>query len=69
MHSKRPDTPADKEWTGRHAITLSADVCGIYLSRTSLEMAFNDDGGQIGPLMVRLTGNVVGFETVINRCG
>jgi len=60
---------SDKEWTGRHAITLSADVSGVYLSRSSLECAFNEEGGQIMPLMVRLTGNIAGFETVINRCG
>jgi hypothetical protein len=60
---------SDKEWTGRHAITLSADVSGVYLSRTSLDGAFNEEGGQVMPLMVRLTGNIAGFETVINRCG
>ena len=60
---------SDKEWTGRHAITLSADVSGVYLSRTSLDSAFDEEGGQVIPLMVRLTGNITGFETVINRCG
>jgi hypothetical protein len=59
---------SDKEWTGRYALTLNAEVSGVYLSRTSLEVAFNDEGGQIMPVMVRLTGNVSAFETVINRC-
>jgi hypothetical protein len=60
---------SDKEWTGRHAITLSTDVSGVYLSRSSLDGAFDEEGGQVMPLMVRLTGNIAGFEKLINRCG
>lgn len=42
---------------------------GIYLSRTSLDVAFDDNGRQINPLMVRLTGNVAGVVKLLNRCG
>lgn len=51
---------SDREWSGRNAVALSAGVNGIYLSRASLDVAFDDKGRQINPLMVRLTGNVAG---------
>lgn len=42
---------------------------GIYLSRTNLDAAFDDNGQQIKPLMARLTGNVAGVEKLFDRCG
>ena len=42
---------------------------GIYLLRTNLDIAFDDNGRQINPLMARLTGNVVGVTKLFNRCG
>jgi len=44
-------------------------VNGIYLSRTNLDLAFDDDGRQINPLLTRLTGNVAGVVKLFNRCG
>ena len=60
---------SDREWTGRYAVVLSAGVNGIYLSRTNLDAAFDDDGRQINPLTARLTGNVAGGMKLFNRCG
>lgn len=60
---------SDREWSGRNAVALNAGVNGIYLSRTSLDAAFDDDGRQINPLLTRLTGNVGGVVTLFNRCG
>lgn len=60
---------SDKEWAGRHGMTFSTGVNGIYLSRTSLDAAFNDDGGQLTPLMARLTGDIAGFEALLRQCG
>ena len=60
---------SDREWLGRPVSALNAAVNGIYLSRTSLATAFDDDGQQITPLMARLTGRVQGLETLLNRCG
>lgn len=60
---------SDREWTGRYAVVLSAGVNGIYLSRTNLDVAFDDSGQQINPLTVRLTGNVAGVVKLFNRCG
>ena len=50
-------------------MVLSAGVNGIYLSRTNLDAAFDDDGRQINPLTARLTGNVAGVMKVFERCG
>lgn len=60
---------SDREWSGRHAAVLNAGVNGIYLSRSSLDAAFDDDGQQVAPVRVRLTGRVQGLETLLNRCG
>jgi len=60
---------SDREWSGRHSATLNAGVNGIYLSRTSLDAAFDNDGQQVTPVMARLTGRVQGLETLLNRCG
>lgn len=56
-------------WSGRHAPALNPEVDGIYVSRTSLDAAFDDNGWQVSPLMARLTGRVKGLETLFNRCG
>ena len=53
---------SDREWSGRNA-----SVNGIYLSRSSLDAAFDDDGRQINPLIARLTGNVPGLVTLFIR--
>ena len=60
---------SDREWSGRYAVALNAGVNGIYLSRTNLDAAFDDDGRQINPLLTRLTGNVGGVVKLFNRCG
>lgn len=60
---------SDREWSGRYAVSLNAGVNGIYLSRTNLDAAFDDDGRQINPLLTRLTGNVEGVVKLFNRCG
>ncbi|OAD98036.1 DUF2913 family protein [Pantoea sp. OXWO6B1] len=60
---------SDREWSGRHAAALNSEVNGIYVSRTSLDAAFDDNGWQVRPLMARLTGRVKGLETLFNRCG
>ncbi|EFT4107564.1 DUF2913 family protein [Salmonella enterica] len=60
---------SDREWAGRYALALNAGVNGIYLSRTNLDAAFDNDGRQINPLLTRLTGNVGGVVKLFNRCG
>lgn len=60
---------SDREWSGRYAVSLNAGVNGIYLSRTNLDAAFDDNGQQVKPLIARLTGNVAGVEKLFDRCG
>ncbi|KAB8306714.1 DUF2913 family protein [Erwinia endophytica] len=60
---------SEREWSGRHAVTLNTTLNGIFLSRSSLDIAFNDDGGQINPLKCRLTGNIAGLQQLFARCG
>jgi len=59
---------SDREWSGRYAVALNAGVNGIYLLRTNLDAAFDDNGRQINPLLMRLTGNVGGVVKLFNRC-
>ncbi len=60
---------SDREWSGRHAAVVNAGVNGIYLSRSSQDAAFDDDGQQVAPVMARLTERVQGLETLLIRCG
>ncbi|EEY4090961.1 DUF2913 family protein [Klebsiella pneumoniae] len=59
---------SDREWSGRNAVGGSASVNGIYLSRTNLDVAFDDSGRQVNPVMARLTGNLAGVIKLLNRC-
>lgn len=59
----------DREWDGRYAVVLNAGVNGIYLSRENLDVAFDDSGKQIKPLMARITGNGAGLVTLFRQCG
>lgn len=60
---------SDREWSGRYAAALNAGVNGVYLSRSNLDVAFDDDGHQVNPLTAQLTGNVAGVIKLFNRCG
>lgn len=60
---------ADREWTGRNAVAMNDSVNAVYLSYSSLDTAFDDDGKQIRPLMARITGNVASLEKLLDRSG
>ena len=59
----------DKEWTGRNAVAMNVRLNGVFVSRSSLDAAFDDEGQQVMPLMARVTGNVAGLEKLLSRCG
>lgn len=59
----------DREWSGCRVLAGNTTADAIYLSRTSLDVSFNDDGQQIAPLFVRLTGNIARLEQILNRYG
>ena len=58
----------DREWSGRYATDPKSGINGIYLLRTNLDMAFNDDGRQINPLTARITGAVADVIKLLNDC-
>lgn len=60
---------SDRDWSSRHALAMNTGVNSIYVSRTSLDVAFDDNGDQTTPLTVRLTGNIAGLMKLLNRCG
>ena len=60
---------SDREWAGRYALVLNPGVNGVYLLRTNLDAAFDDNGQQTNPLTARLTGSVAGVMKLLNRCG
>lgn len=59
----------DREWTGRNAVVMNASVNAIYISRSSLDVIFDDDGNQISPLIARIMGNVSELDSVFDSCG
>nr|WEQ77167.1 hypothetical protein FBMMDGCC_00086 [Klebsiella pneumoniae subsp. pneumoniae] len=53
--------------TTDYAVTLNDSINGIYLSRSSLDAAFDDDGRQINPLIeVRLENGICGHSVLCN---
>ncbi|BAN99880.1 hypothetical protein E05_51140 [Plautia stali symbiont] len=60
---------SEREWTGRNAVSMNPDMNGIYICRSALAVAFDEDGKQVTPLKVRITGNIPPFEMVFRRCG
>lgn len=59
----------DREWSERRLMTANTAADAIYLSRNALDVSFNEDGKQIAPLLVRLTGNTARLEKILNRYG
>lgn len=60
---------SDREWSGRYAVPLKTEDNSIHLTHSNLDVAFDDDGWQVNPLMARLSGRVADLEGLLNRCG
>lgn len=60
---------SDKEWVGRQAVVPDNSRNALYLTRTGLDAAFDNDGDQIIPLWVKISGDVSGFGGLLNECG
>ncbi|KAF1366601.1 hypothetical protein FHR25_004930 [Yokenella regensburgei] len=56
---------SDLECSGLFAVALNVGVDGVYLSRSNLDVAFDNDGHQVNPLMAKVTGNVAGVITLL----
>lgn len=59
---------SEREWSGRNAIPLSADINGIYIPLTNLDTAFDNNGRHINPLIARLTGGITELIQIFHRC-
>jgi hypothetical protein len=60
---------SDEQWQGRRQLSLSAEINGVYVLKSSLDAAFDDSGKQCSPVQIRLTGSVSGFQALLGRCG
>jgi len=60
---------SDREWSGRHAVKNRAAAKAIYISRTSLDAAFDNSGHQIHPLMAQITGQPNSMCDLLYACG
>ncbi|HFZ8416059.1 TPA: DUF2913 family protein [Salmonella enterica subsp. enterica serovar Aberdeen] len=60
---------SDTEWLRLRRLRINPDVCAVYLPKSSLEKAFSDEGKQISPVPVRITGNVEAFDMLLTSCG
>ena len=60
---------SDLEWSGRHGVPVNPELNCLYLAKSSLDAAFDDDGRLKGELLARITGNIAGLSTLLSRCG
>ncbi|EBB6210760.1 DUF2913 family protein [Salmonella enterica subsp. enterica] len=60
---------SDREWSGRHAVTLNAGVNAVYLSLSNLDAAFDENGHQVSVLIAKITGNVSAFSELLEHSG
>lgn len=60
---------SDREWSGRNAVKMSDAENVIYLSQTNLDEAFDEDGGQVSPVMARVSGHTAGLVGLLASCG
>lgn len=58
----------EKEWTGRHAVTMTNGINAICISRSSLDAAFDENGWQIHPLMAKITGETSALNALLESC-
>ncbi|WP_370612052.1 DUF2913 family protein [Klebsiella aerogenes] len=59
---------SDKEWSGRREVKFGRDINAFYLSKSSLDAGFDDEGMQTQPLTARITGSVSGMTALLQRC-
>ncbi|HGY0482197.1 TPA: hypothetical protein ACNUIJ_003925 [Salmonella enterica subsp. enterica serovar Derby] len=60
---------SEREWSGRRALPLNHVINCLYLSKYSLDAAFDEDGRQEGELLVRITDNIAGLSTLLLQFG
>jgi len=60
---------SENEWSGGRQLRLSPSVSGIYLRRSALDNGFDEHGRQRSPLPVRITGDLVALDKLLQRSG
>jgi hypothetical protein len=60
---------SESEWEGRYAVKLSPKVPGLFIRKSDLETGFDENGGQIRPLTVRITADLPPVDQLLSRAG
>lgn len=60
---------SDDQWQGRRRLALNPEINGVYVLKSSLDAAFDDNGKLRAPVRVRITGSVSGFQALLESCG
>lgn len=59
----------DKHWSGRYAVTTTDGINAVFVSRSSLDAAFDEDGQQKAPLLAKITGDTDALNALLHSCG
>lgn len=59
----------DKHWSGRYAITTTDGINAVFVSRSSLDEAFDENGQQTAPLLAKITGDKSALNDLLHSCG
>lgn len=59
----------DKHWSGRYAFTATDGINAIFLSRSSLDAAFDEGGRQTAPMLAKITGDTSTLNNLLHSCG
>ncbi|HHT2664545.1 TPA: DUF2913 family protein [Citrobacter freundii] len=60
---------SDPEWLRLRRLSINPDVCAVYIPKSALETAFSDEGKQISPVPVSISGNTAAFGVLLASCG
>lgn len=60
---------SDKEWIGRRAVIPDNLHNALYLTKSGLDAAFDNEGNQIAPLPVKVSGDISGFGALLDQSG
>jgi hypothetical protein len=60
---------SDEHWQGRKSLKLNSSVNGVYVLKSSLNDAFDDQGNQTSAVQILITGRTDELQTLFNSCG
>lgn len=59
----------DKDWSGKNSLPVASSKNGIYLSLSSLNYAFDDQGKLIRNILAKITGDIHWMEKTMAESG